>query len=343
MHPETDDGCRPAFPDPNMNPIRLSLIGLAVSSSVFAIEAPEDKAPPPPEAIAAERSGRPSRPLLSPDARTLPSRVASTAFLGVYSEKAPELLAEHLEIATGGGVVIRSLAPEGPAAKAGLAVNDLITRVSGNAVGSPQDLTREISKHQPGDVVKLDVIRKGKPSALEVTLAARPGVRSKITPTPEDRAADLLGEDWSGRLRDTIQRQLGEFGLTPDSRDGIAPGHELRDVIDRMRERMEKLMEPLSTPDVVPDVPRWQGEVESTACIRMLDAQGSVEIRSVAGSKEVVVRDPNNRVVWSGPWETEQDKAAAPADVRARIERLPYKLDLNGGGFKMRFGGPESE
>jgi membrane-associated protease RseP (regulator of RpoE activity) len=343
MLPKTEDGSRLAFPDPNMNPIRPSLIGLAVCSSVFAIEAPEDKAPPPPEAIAAERNARPSQSQPSPDARVLRPPAGSAAFLGVYSEKVPDLLAEHLGIAAGGGVVIRSLAPEGPAAKAGLAVNDLITRVSGNAVASPEDLTREISKHQPGDVVKLDVIRKGKPSPLEVTLAARPGVRSKNTPAPEDRAADLLGEDWSGRLRDTIERQLGEFGLRPDSRDGIAPGHELRDVIDHMRERMEKLMGPLSTPDVVPDVPHWQGEVESTACIRMLDAQGSVEIRSVAGSKEVVVRDPNNRVVWSGPWESEQDKAAAPADVRARIERLPYKLDLNGGGFRMRFGGPESE
>jgi hypothetical protein len=328
-----------------MNPIRLFSIVAAAGLPAWAIEAPEDKALPPPEAVAQERNAPSPQSTPSPDPeadRLMPtSPPKAGAFLGVISGEVPDLLAEHLGIAAGGGVVIRSLAPEGPAAHAGLAVNDLIIRVAGNAVSSPSDLSREISRHRAGDIVRLDVIRKGNPSTLDVKLAARPdAVRPQ--PAPQD-ATDPSHADWSERLNRMIEKRLGEFGLRPDSGNGIAPGDELQEAIDRMRHRMERLMGPLITPDAVPEVPQWQGQLESSASIRMLDAQGSVEIRSVSGATEAIVRDGSDRVVWSGPWETDQDKAAAPADVRTRIERLPYKLDLKGSGFNMRLGSPEKE
>jgi len=52
---------------------------------------------------------------------------------------------------------------------------------------------------------------------------------------------------------------------------------------------------------------------------------GSIEFKSVDGGKEITARDPQGKVVWTGPWDTEQDKAGAPEDVRQRVERLNFE------------------
>ena len=40
-------------------------------------------------------------------------------------------------------------------------------------------------------------------------------------------------------------------------------------------------------------------------------------------------------VAWHGPWDTDQDKAAAPEDIRERIEKVHSG---SGNGFSFQFG-----
>jgi hypothetical protein len=68
----------------------------------------------------------------------------------------------------------------------------------------------------------------------------------------------------------------------------------------------------------------------------MMDDQGSVEIKSNDGSKEVTIRDKGNNITWTGPWDTEQDKAAAPEDVRTRVERLNFDTKFKGNGLRLQ-------
>jgi hypothetical protein len=67
----------------------------------------------------------------------------------------------------------------------------------------------------------------------------------------------------------------------------------------------------------------------------MADANGSVELKSNKDGKEAIVRDPDDEITWSGPWDTEQDKAAAPPEVRERIDALNMdKFKMKGGMFE---------
>ena len=75
-------------------------------------------------------------------------------------------------------MIVRSLVPEGPAAKAGLTENDVILKVGGKPVGSPKDITGEITSHKPGDSVSVDLIHQGKPSKLDITLGTKPELKS---------------------------------------------------------------------------------------------------------------------------------------------------------------------
>jgi putative serine protease PepD len=61
-----------------------------------------------------------------------------------------------------------------PAAKAGLRVGDVITRVNGTRVGSAGDLQGVIGSKRPGTTVSITYTRSGSTHVVRVTLAARP-------------------------------------------------------------------------------------------------------------------------------------------------------------------------
>jgi S1-C subfamily serine protease len=63
---------------------------------------------------------------------------------------------------------------DGPAAGAGLKENDIITSVNGIPVNQQHSLTSLIDQHQPGDKVKLTVLRNGKTLHLTAKLGAAP-------------------------------------------------------------------------------------------------------------------------------------------------------------------------
>ena len=147
------------------NPFTFIAAGLAAAclAPAFALEAPEDDTPPPPAGNAPA-----ALPDIKLDAEAAPK--VETAFLGVVSLEVPELLAAHIGLEPGDGIVVRSLVPGGPAALAGVAVNDVIVKVDGQPVGSPLEISKQVAGHKPGEKISLDLIHAGKPTTLDVTL-----------------------------------------------------------------------------------------------------------------------------------------------------------------------------
>ena len=118
----------------------------------------------------------------------------------------------------------------------------------------------------------------------------------------------------------------------------IAP--KLEAEMHEMKQRMEKAMQGLNglnVPPAAPGGPRI--EVQQGATIRLMDEQGSIELKSNDGGKEVTIRDKDNKISWNGPWDTDQDKAAAPEDVRQRMERLNLDSKFQGNGLRLQLGG----
>ena len=72
------------------------------------------------------------------------------------------------------GVIVVSIVADGPAAKAGLVVGDVITTWNGEAVRSARDLYQRLGTGNVGQPAKLGVLRGGAAQQIDVVLGERP-------------------------------------------------------------------------------------------------------------------------------------------------------------------------
>ena len=91
-------------------------------------------------------------------------------FLGVGVQELTPDLAEGLNLKEVRGVVVNTLTPDGPAAKAGLKLEDVIVAINDQPVDSLQTLRLIVAQTPPGTKVRVKSFRGGKPADIEVTL-----------------------------------------------------------------------------------------------------------------------------------------------------------------------------
>ncbi len=95
-------------------------------------------------------------------------------YLGVEANQTTPDLAAALGVKDVKGMVIANLAADGPAAKAGLKREDIITAINDKPVASWQDLRLIVAESLPGTKVRVNYLRAGKPAEVEVTLGTLP-------------------------------------------------------------------------------------------------------------------------------------------------------------------------
>jgi S1-C subfamily serine protease len=72
------------------------------------------------------------------------------------------------------GLMVVSLEPEGPAARAGLLLGDVLTALEGTPLHDPGDVTAAIAGRPVGSAVRVSLIRGGSPLDVSVTVGERP-------------------------------------------------------------------------------------------------------------------------------------------------------------------------
>lgn len=298
-------------------PAARIIVGLAIFpfALLSAIESPPDTSKPPAAMLSAEQAERES--------------AAKLPFLGLSTAIVPDIVADHLGLRTGSGLIVRSISPDSPAEKAGLSENEIIVSIDGTVVGDPDEFSSRIRKYKAGDSIDLGIIRKGKPHSVKVTLCERPAeLEAHLSPEPFMQGSPQGQAD----LRKMMERNLLGLGMDPF---GIAPHQEFENTFRMLRQQMNRAFD-----SEIP--PITQGEdggvhFQQNSTVRLMDNQGSVEIKSSEGDTQVTVRDTANAVVWQGPWNSDNDKEAAPQDVRERIDQVNVG-SANGKGFTFRFG-----
>lgn len=104
----------------------------------------------------------------------IPFGMGSGSHLGVEFLTLNADVAKEKNVAETVGALITKVTPESPAEKAGLLANDVIIAVDGDKVDDEHTLRDRLFAYEPGDTVKLEVMRDGKATELEATLEQSP-------------------------------------------------------------------------------------------------------------------------------------------------------------------------
>jgi serine protease Do len=95
-------------------------------------------------------------------------------YLGVGLQPLDESLAPSLGLPKDTGEIVRSLVPNGPAARGGLQQGDVIVRVNGTPVTPDQTVSYLVANSAVGSRVPLEIVRGGKRQTVNVVVGQRP-------------------------------------------------------------------------------------------------------------------------------------------------------------------------
>ena len=128
-------------------------------------------------------------------------------WLGVGIDPITDMLAEKNNVKQGVGVIVNSVFEGDPAHLAGLKVGDIILKIGGVKIDSPNSLIRIIGTISPGQTINLDILRKGERKVVPVKLESKKkknNLLASLTPS------DPLGLGLT--LKDMVGKQNGEKG-----------------------------------------------------------------------------------------------------------------------------------
>ena len=96
-------------------------------------------------------------------------------WLGVQIQSVTKDIADSMGLDAAKGTLVAKVTDGSPAQKGGLKTGDTILKVNGEDVKGPRELARKIAGVKPGQVAKMDIIRKGKRQVIDVTIGTMPG------------------------------------------------------------------------------------------------------------------------------------------------------------------------
>jgi predicted metalloprotease with PDZ domain len=103
------------------------------------------------------------------------------------------------------GIKVGETLQGGPAAKAGLQVDDVILSVDGKAVDSTQELAPIMQAANPGQTIKVEYLRDGKKATLNLVLGAHPADAPQAEPPPKEQGK--TEEDLRERVKKFLQKK----------------------------------------------------------------------------------------------------------------------------------------
>jgi len=148
---------------------------------------------------------------------------AQHARLGVVVQDLNQSLAESFGLPRPDGAVVARVAPDSPAAKAGLKAGDVITEVNGDPVLSSGGLSSRVGLASPGDTVKLKVWRDKAAREMDVKLARVEDADRQASAGDEDaNGAPRLGLAMRPLTRDERGQAHIDHGLLIEQVSGAA-------------------------------------------------------------------------------------------------------------------------
>src|SRR5262247_3799849 len=282
--------------------------------AAFAQPSPAPPQPPQPP--------RPPHPPRMPDHHDKRPKVPVN-YLGVDTSQVPTVVSDQLGLAKGFGLVVDYVEPNSPAATAGVQQNDILKMLNDQILVEPSQLRKLLQTFPEGTEVTLTVLRKGQEQKLTAKLAKKevPQRRSAFPGGNHDWQWDFDAtgdvKEQMQELKEQLKEQLGDQrGII---REAVTQAHEAaRRARDDARRAADQLRIFFEDDGAVKASKIDLGKAQ----IVFSDEKGELKLANVDGKKLLTVKDPQGKLLFSGPVETKEDVDKMPADVRQRYDRL---------------------
>jgi membrane-associated protease RseP (regulator of RpoE activity) len=151
-------------------------------------------------------------------------------FIGIQPVEMTPDLRQHFGAPRDAGVFVGSVEADSPAAKAGLQVGDIVTKVDGDVIGSTRELVRLVRHRKGGESITVDVLRDKTAKTLTLTVAERKGSEVRIGALPEKRHGHDGAWSWKSvgtppGLPPDFERRLDELELKLRELEDRLPAH----------------------------------------------------------------------------------------------------------------------
>ena len=244
-------------------------------------------------------------------------------FLGVETSEVPSVLCDQLGLPKGFGLVVDYVVPDGPAAAGGVQQNDVIKMLNDQILTDPGQLAKLIRSYSEGTNVTLTILRKGQEQKLTVKL-----VKKEV---PRRRAMldhmRHMNHDWNfefgdmGDLKEEMSELKEQLG---DEQRGM-----IHDAVVRARDEAQRAADEVRrNAQRIRTITGNNGALQRTtidlnkAQIVLSDDKGELRIENKEGKKFLTAKDPQGKLLFSGPAETKEDLDKVSAEVRQRYEKL---------------------
>jgi hypothetical protein len=241
-------------------------------------------------------------------------------YLGVITRPVEPAVSAQIGLTEGLGLLIEDLAPEGPAAKAGVQKLDVLKMVNDQFVANQDQLVALVAHYGKGADVTLTIVRKGHEQKITVQIGER------LVPERPSFFEGVLPRDFEPReMRRRIEEGVRRF------QDGVRP------LLPNPPGAAPAPLQPgQPPPPAAGDGNTSRAEVRTntssaTAKVMLKDDSGEIEVRSENGRRTLTAKNAKGETIYDGSIDTEEQRRKLPEDVRKKLEQVEVRTRIDQG------------
>ena len=240
------------------------------------------------------------------------------AYLGVYTSVLGEDVSYQLGLPANLHLSVEQVVSDSPADKAGIKKFDILIKLNDQILVNPEQLKYLVRSMKPSDKINLNLLRKGKEKNIEIILGS--------TDTMFD-------------LNPMEQKIDHPFGLDYLKNDPSFRNPEFRKFFERHSEipflRNRKFFNNPNSVSNDDDPLHASSDIKSFTHnsnenqMMFSDEKGSLELIEKDGKKSLRATDPNGKVLFDGPINTENERKSIPSLIAERLKKMEKKMSVN--------------
>jgi hypothetical protein len=266
-----------------------------------------------------------------------------SAYMGIIIEPVPSVLRDYIDLPNGIGLLLPRIARDGPADKAGMKDNDIITSFDGQMIVNVSQLSTLIEMKGPGATVPVKVIRKGEELSLEVTLEERLRKGGHFMVPSAPGMPDVPNADEIGAIMESVEEWIpGSVRVFVDNNEQVHV--DLEDLKENLQGLKAKLAHVKVLKAEAPHIVTEHGDHGArTTMIHLADKnvtyetdEGKVVLDSTEEGKQAMIWDASGELIYEGMLPEDYETALPEKAVKLLNTLDELNLDTEGYHFEIK-------